>query len=498
MLSADVAPSETTGPVARHVSLRPTLSGRLVAIIFTTAFGLILAASSLLYWGTVQVLMMADDQVIVKRMNTVAQLFEAPVLDVGQLGHELSEDNQGPRQIFLRVLTPGADVMLETPGMQSRLPSAVFPALKSAKSDAIESATIESPRGDSYRAAVKHVHAKSDGFSGGVIIQAATDTSLDRQGLTWLQRLLACVIGAALPISALASWLLVKRSLEPLHRFAAEAQAIDGTTIGKRLPLEGLPRELHNFGTQFNAMLGRLEDTWNELKHYADGIAHEMRTPLNRLRLRSEIALRDDVSADDLRAVMANNVEECERLTRVLQALLFLARADSKQASIAPQWLDIRAELKTIAEYFEGSANASGIVLETNLPSDIKLFADRTLLQRAVGNLLSNAVAHTPAGGRIILSAEETRAGETVISVQDTGRGIAPEHQGRIFDRFYRATLSDRKGSPGIAIDTCESDRLGLGLSITKSIVTLHNGRITLDSTPGSGALFKLWFPRRS
>lgn len=464
-----------------------SMASRLVAMIALTAFGLVLAASFVLYWGTQQVLRSADDQVIEKRLNTVADLLKSKALNEGEVAHEVSEDNQGPRQIFIRVVSDIEALSLETPGMLRRLPVAAFPEASTAPPGEPQRTTIKTSSGDTYRAVSMHVPISANPPHQ-AIIQVATDTTLDRDGMAWLRWLLASVVAAALPFTAAASWLLVRQQLKPLDRIASAAQRVDSATIEQRLALDGLPRELYDLGSQFNAMLDRLERTWTELKHYADTIAHEMRTPINRLQLQSEIALRDADSVEALRAVVVNNIEECDRLTRMLNALLFLARADSKQAGMVLQPLILAVELQTIADYFDASASLSGKSIEVACDAGLKLMADRELFQRAVGNLISNAIAHTPESTRISIKAgyaPEVRD-EIVVEVSDTGSGIGPQHHAKIFDRFYR--IDDSKEEPA-------SDNLGLGLSIVKSIIELHGGWVSLTNSPAGGASFELHFP---
>lgn len=473
-----------------------SLSGRLMAIFFATAVALIFAASAILYWAAEQALRYADDQVVEKRMMAISGLLTAKELNEGMLGHEVGEDNQGPRQIFIRVVSRYQPIALETPGMEKVLPSSLFPDMRAAPFESPQHLTISSAdRGETYRALSIRVPVAALPEYPDAIIQVATDTTLDNDAMNWFRRLLAAVLAAALPLSAFASWLLVKSELKPLERITAAAEAVDSATIDKRLALDGMPLELHQLGLQFNGMLDRLEQTWTELKHYADTIAHEMRTPLNRMRLQSEIALRDSETPEELRTVVTANMEECERLSHLLQALLFLARADSKQAAIQSQRLNLATELTTIADFFEASASAARTSIAIACPDRLSIDADRALLQRALGNLISNAIAHTPPGGKISvdvsrIAAEGARAPAVAIAISDTGDGIALEHHQRIFDRFYRASMTGQTG-----YDRDGDTHLGLGLSIVKSIVSLHGGTIVLDSTPGKGTTFTVHLP---
>ncbi len=466
-----------------------SLAKRLIATFFTTAFFLVLAASIILYWGTVRTLQYADDQVVDKRAGTVTDILQAPDLNDGLLAHEVNEDNQGPRQIFIRVISEFEPIHVETTGMSELLAPALFPVAESGRGLDSARDTISLPDGRSYRVASYKVPITAKPELAQATLQVATDTTLDQGSIKVFQNILLWVIGAAIPLCALAAWYVVSQSMKPLARITAAAQRIDGSTLDQRIALINLPAELHELAVHFNSMLSRLELTWSDLKHYADTIAHEMRTPLNRMRLECELALNNAGTIGDFREVMGSAVGECERLTRLLQGLLFLARVDSNQASIAPKQIALEPLLSSIGDYFEAETSEAGISLGVNCDPDLEIVADRDLLQQAVTNLISNAISHTPRGGSIIVRAK-SNGNQAALSVEDTGVGIEAEDQSRIFDRFCRAT------NPA-PIDN-SATRLGLGLSIVKGIAELHGGRVSLESTKGKGTKVTMYLPAMS
>ena len=465
-----------------------SLASTLTLASFAAASVLTIFASGIMYWATIATLQFADDQVVDKRAGTVIDVLQAAELNDGLLAHEVNEDNQGPRQIFMRVVSQQSAIQLETENMSALLAPGSFPDAKTGNWLVPVRATIISKDGKRYRAASYRVpvtaHPGED-----AILQVATDTTLDNDSLSLFKKILMIVVGSALPLSALLSWYLVKRSLRPLERIAAATQHMDGGKLDQRLSLVDLPAELHELGSHFNSMLGRLEKTWSDLRHYADTIAHEMRTPLNRMRLDCEIALEKANTVDEFRGVMGASVTECERLTNLLQGLLFLARVESKQASIANTRIALGAHLAAIHEFFETEAADKGHKLTFVAEPGLAIDGDPQLMQQAVCNLISNAIAHTPSGGQISLMAER-RGHDVVITVKDTGEGIASEDQSHIFDRFYRAGCGATVKNGG--------DRLGLGLSITKGIVELHGGRIALQSQLGRGTTIEIFLPDAS
>jgi two-component system heavy metal sensor histidine kinase CusS len=201
--------------------------------------------------------------------------------------------------------------------------------------------------------------------------------------------------------------------------------------------------------------------------------------------METQVALARARTADEYEALLASNLEEYERLSRMIENTLFLARADNAQLALRGDTLDVRAELEHIREYFEMLAEDKGIRLGLDDVHDIHVHADPVLLRRAVNNLVSNAIAHTPPGGVVGLGA--SRDGEWVtVSVRNSGDGIAPEHVGRVFERYYRADAARGAGSS-----------VGLGLSIVRAIMRLHGGTAEVESRPGEHTVFSLRFPLR-
>ena len=462
---------------------RRSLASQLTLAFFLASFLMALTASGVLYWATVATLLYADDQVIDKRAGTVIDILLASELNEGLLAHEVNEDNQGPRQIFMRVVSSYEPIRLETEGMQTVLTTDTFPVPKNSTA---ERATIRLPDGRRYRAASFRIGVAAKPEIGDAILQVATDTSLDEASLSLFKKIFFSVIGAALPLSALSAWYIVNWKMKPLARITTASQLIDAGKLNQRIALADLPAELHELAHSFNSMLARLEATWSDLKNYADTIAHEMRTPLNRMRLGCEIALDKAETVAEFRDVMGAAVGECERLTRLLQGLLFLARVDSKQASITPMPVLLEEHLNTVCEYFEADAAELGIELSMTCEPGLVIEGDRDLLQQAIANPVANSLAHTPRGGSIRIDARR-RGSDAEIVVEDTGEGVTLEEQAHIFDRFYRAGKS--------AVRQKSAGNLGLGLSIAKGIAELHGGRISMLSEPGKGTRISITIP---
>ena len=242
------------------------------------------------------------------------------------------------------------------------------------------------------------------------------------------------------------------------------------------------PRELAGLASEFDAMLQRLEDSFQRLSQFSADIAHELRTPINNLMGEAEVALTRERNSKEYASVIASSLEEYHRLAELIDSLLFLARAENADLSLQKSWFRVADELAQPLSYHELQATESEVTL--SFSGDAPLFADSTLFRRAISNVVSNALKHTPPGGNVTV--EVAAVHDAVkISIKDDGVGISPEHLPRLFDRFYRVDASRAAATAGT----------GLGLAIVKSIVDLHGGSVTIESELGNGTLVTLVFP---
>jgi two-component system heavy metal sensor histidine kinase CusS len=291
-----------------------------------------------------------------------------------------------------------------------------------------------------------------------------------------LTMLLGIVLTAGL------SLILVRRALRPLRSMTLSAQAITAHKLDTRMDATAAPRELHQLALSLNAMLERLEHGFSRIWQFTTDLAHDLRTPIGNLRGATEVALTRPRSVDEYQALLASNLEECERVTRMIESVLFLARAENPRFAMQYADFDVDEELARIAEYFEGLAAEANV--EVQVHASARLHADRELFRRALSNLLANALRYTPPRGVIRLEAIE-RDGAAIISVENPGTGIAAEHLDKLFDRFYRVDKA-RSNSASSS---------GLGLAIVKTVMDLHGGQARVSSRPDGLTRFELQFP---
>ena len=288
-----------------------------------------------------------------------------------------------------------------------------------------------------------------------------------------------CALLAAVALGYVA----VRNALRPLRDIAGSATHVTVGKLDTRLPSGNVPRELKTLIDTLNSMLARLELGFQRLSQFTADLAHDLRTPLGNMRGASEVALARPRSIDEYQALLVSNIEECERLSRMVENVLFLARADNPQYMTTATDFAVDDELQRVAEYFEGIADDAGIAIQVTASG--QLDADVDLFRRAVSNLLANALRYTPRGDKVMLTANETSEGMT-ITVSNPGMPIPSEHLGRVFDRFYRVDES-RSNSSGST---------GLGLAIVQTIMELHGGSAAVESD-AAATQFRLHFPLR-
>ncbi|MBA9901641.1 heavy metal sensor histidine kinase [Burkholderia cepacia] len=282
----------------------------------------------------------------------------------------------------------------------------------------------------------------------------------------------------------LLSYGLIRTSLAPLREIVANTGRITVDKLDTRLDASRAPRELTALVDAQNAMLGRLQQAFGHLSQFSADLAHDLRTPLNNMRGATEVALARPRSTDEYQALLESNLEEYDRLARMIENVLFLARAEHPGFVTRQRAFDVHDELERIAGYFEGLADEAGSTLRVD--GHGQLTADLELFRRAVSNLLANALRYTPTGGVITLRVDETADAVHVV-VANPGEPIDPALLPRIFERFVRGDPARSGGVPG--------GTAGLGLAIVRSVMELHGGTVRVESD-AAGTRFILTFVR--
>ncbi len=307
----------------------------------------------------------------------------------------------------------------------------------------------------------------------------AVDTLHEFKNYLWIFAPLLLLAAAGL-----GNW-VSRKALAPVDELVRTAREVSGTSLGTRLPKLETGDELQRLSDTLNEMLDRIETAFSRITQFTADASHELRTPVSLIRTEAELALRRARGEEEYRESLRHILLEAERTTGLIEQLLSLARADSGREVVQMTHLDLRPMLQGIVEGWRQMAIMRGLQFSADVDTPAFVQGDETLLRRVIEILLDNAFKYTPPPGSVQLRLEQS--GENVvISVQDSGVGIAPEEQSRIFERFYRVDKARSRNQGGA----------GLGLAIARWVVTQHHGEIIVEGRPGEGATFRVQLPK--
>ncbi|MBX3735980.1 MAG: heavy metal sensor histidine kinase [Candidatus Didemnitutus sp.] len=317
---------------------------------------------------------------------------------------------------------------------------------------------------------------------GPTVLQIASNDDDDDALLAHIRQRMLLVFVLMVAASGLLAALVARGIFRPVARLTRTVAEVQPSRLHTRIATNGWPAELTALARELDDMLVRLDDSFRRLARFSADLSHELRTPINNLRGEAEVALRLPRSDSEYRRVLESSLEECGRLARLIDTLLFVARADHPAHTLVLRPLDAAEICRSVAEFFEPLASERSVTLLVRGAGRVQ--GDSELLRRAVANLVDNAVKHAPDGGHVDLTVRAGPDGTTEIEVRDDGGGILETELPHVFDRFYRG----RTHAP--------SQRgFGLGLPIVRSIMELHRGTATIASVPQAGTTATLRFP---
>ncbi len=463
-----------------------SISRRLTVLYVATTFVLLVLAAAYLYCSQVNNLKREDDDFLVNQIQNCCRLLRERPNDKPLLVNEVQDEAVASLiKYYIRFLNDDGRTLIETPGMGRLLPVASFPAITEGTGLPNRGKVLKTPTGEvcllmsaDAQSNQASTHART--------IQVALDVSEEEELIAEYQgKLLAMVV-----LGSMFAWVVgafvTHKGLQPLKDMARATERITANALHERIVADGWPKELAALAISFDGMLDRLEDSFSRLSQFSADLAHELRTPINNLRGEAGVALSQSRTPEEYRRTLESSLEEYARLSRLIDNLLFLARADGAVTNIACTQCDARLAVEAVREFYDALAEDRGV--EVRCEGEGTVSAEPVLFRQAVSNLLANALNGTPRTGQVLIRVDQNRDGGLAVSISDTGCGISPEHLPRIFDRLYRVDGA-RSHSP---------DGAGLGLAIVKSIMALHGGSVTVRSEVGQGTNFTLSFPGSS
>jgi two-component system heavy metal sensor histidine kinase CusS len=459
-----------------------SLARRLSIWYALSAFLLLAIATGLLYWGTARRFNQENDQYLEKKLSTLEELLRDPLRQMATVRWEVEEESlTSPSvRVLSRVESADGHVLLETTGMARELPSNLL-VPNDVRDRGIN---IRTPAGREFRVLSSTVRGSSAGGNPGFRLQVAIDLDYEHRLLRSYLDQLWLVLAIGLLAAVVIGFRIARSGIAPVHSMTETVKRVRSSTLSERIAMAEMPSELSVLAETFNEMLERLEEAFARLSRFSSDLAHELRTPIGNIRGELEVALTRARTPLEYREVVQSSLEECQKLSRLIDRLLFLARSEHPETQIRREKLDVERELQKVTDFYEPAAADHDVQLQLQVEPELTADIDRTLFQLAVGNLVDNAVRHTPAGGTVTVAAS-IESGSLVVHVTDTGVGIAPEHLPHVFERFYRADPARSQDGGGS----------GLGLALVHTIARLHKGYASIDSAVGNGTVVTVTFP---
>lgn len=440
----------------------------------------LLFAVGIYFWATQTFsrfyLQSLDDHLRLEVMEMQKEYLDDGMKELEEAFREEAEA-QGKTKVFYRLLTPGGETLASsdlTAWPNLFVPRSELEGLRPGE-EKWSSLTLPG-----RKTPVRVFMLKT---AGGHILQAGIDMGEGGRMLIWFERVLLASLVAILILGSVAGGWMVHRAMRGVRRVTETALEIREHNLGTRVPLENEGTEIDRLAAGFNSMLDRIASLVRNLREVSDNVAHDLKRPVTRIRSIAEMELTRPDSSEETREAAGLIIEECDRLVGTVNTMLEIARLDAVGAIDPRQMVDLTALCRNAAELFGPVAEDRGMRIVLDVPEEpVFLPGEPTQLQRALANLLDNAIRYAE-GGTITISVRSSQEACRV-TVADTGPGIPKAMQGQIFERFFRGDSSRTETGSG------------LGLSLVQSIVKAHRGRVELESAPGQGSRFTLVFPK--
>jgi heavy metal sensor kinase len=340
----------------------------------------------------------------------------------------------------------------------------------------------DSPGGKPYRVSIATGQVSGKPYR----VAVALDEDAARHTMKDLAFILLAGVPVSLALAVAGGYFLAGRLLSPIRTMADRAERITAENLSERLPVSNATDEFGRLAVVFNEALTRLHGSFEELRRFTSDASHELRTPLTAIRSVGEVALREARDPADYRDVIGSMLEEVDRLSRLVDTLLTLTRAEGGRLKITKELINLASFSRSVADHLRVLADEKEQTLLVEAAERVVAEADAGILRQSLTNLLDNAIKYTPPKGKITVSVRKS-GGEAFIEVADTGPGIAAEHRDRVFERFYRIDEGRGRDSGGV----------GLGLALARWAVCVNGGRIELESKEKEGSLFRIVLPLR-
>jgi len=456
----------------KRISLRNTLAFRLTlwyAGIFTVSS---CVAFLLFYTLITSFIQDRTDQELLSQVNRFSTLSAAEGIEAVKSAAVLEAQAAGVKKVFFRLLSLNGQAFSSSNmayWQDIDIDSMAIKELLHGRSRVFEIITIPKRR--------EKVRVLYAFLSPTIILQVGEAMESYSRFLDAFRGIFITTMTFLIILAAGVGWFMARRAVSGVEAVTRTAQKISGGNLEERVPVKAKGDEIDQLATTFNQMLNRIQALLKEIKEMSDNIAHDLRSPITRIRGIAEVTLSAGKSLNEYEAMAASTVEECDRLLDMINTMLLISKTEAGVDRLIREEIDLTALVRKACELFEPAAEDKGVNLACSVPNGSRLVGDTRMIQRMLSNLLDNAIKYTPSGGSVSIFLLEND-GQVAVSIRDTGIGLLPSDLPRIFERFYRCDQS--RSQAGI----------GLGLSLARAVARAHGGDITVVSTPNQGSTF--------
>jgi heavy metal sensor kinase len=460
------------------INIRHSLAFRLTlwytGIFLVTSF----VAFLFFYLLITAVIKERTDQDLLEEVRTLASIRKAQGIGAAQRQAALQAQAAGEKKIFFRFLYPTGIAFSSSNMTYWRDIGIKRDALKQLLDD--EQPVFDTIKSPDRRHRIRVLYAR---VGRSVILQTGQSMENYTRFIEVFRKIFITTMAILFLLAAGVGWFMARRALAGVEMVTQTARRISNGNLQERVPVNKREDEIDQLAQTFNQMLDRIQTLVTGTKEMSDNIAHDLKSPITRIRGMSEVTLTTGVSLDDFETMAAGTIEECDRLLDMINTMLVISRTEAGVSSLEKKEIDISAVVRDACDLFQSAAEDKRLTMVCQADEKISVDGDIRLIQRMIANILDNAIKFTPPGGRVDVSIDTNDNQGVKIKVADTGIGISPNDLSQIFERFYRCDPSRSQTGTG------------LGLSFARTVARAHGGDISVTSSQGHGSTFLIILP---